>query len=942
MDNDWDPRHQMNYNRQDWQEHGAINQLSTSASPPHPSYSTQASLSQRRRSSAAHGRPAVPPPNLPIPSIPSSPPSRPALAAHPAALEVAEDGGLQSTHISGRPVYSNTYTRPTPSPSLSAVAAFSQSRQGAPGPSHPQLPTTSPHDDLSDPPPQSFLPSTSENPSSPTSSSRRKERETPSEDLLQPRAAERSDRKSEHKPSSRRALTRALELAREAVLLDSTNDNPEAAVNAYAQSVALLSEVMERVRRGEDSTDTRRRRRRSVAAQEDEIRRLQNIHDTYADRMNILSIIYSIPAVPYTSTSVYSADSTNSNSPTTSASPTSDSSPQIPVPNGAHFSSDEPEHDTNGDVANTQDGGSIYLLDEQVLSRNGNPQFNSVSQHPYAAYYDGSQAPQPPAPQPSQPRSSTMLRRSRASSNLPPPPPPPSDSLPPAPVVIEPRQEVGTLPHLPSAGKRPGPIEVNKARRTSNSHLVALKEEGDDNGTYEIQFRERSSSLIDPARHPKRESPPLPPLPSPPPASGSAPTTPRTNSFSKAPSSPRLAAATSRPRGTSQLTTRSEFASQSQGYPGTSNHSQGVTAQRRPKTSAPPSTRSASPADSTISTGSMQQARASAFPGAPPPPITTGRSRSSSQPGRRPSIAGRSSPPPLPTNGIPSNGSVMRKASFPTKLVPTLPSLSLDSTTNSSYLGSVMSPHLPTTPTSPLPPLPPTDPLLKPYHMMGLLRNTITSSTGGYITRRLHVPCEVWSQGGAKLSNVVEKVRVVAILCSALEDLQNCSADYFGAGNVNNGMALGIGSIGRKEAEGWLSKLDDFSNICDGVVANFGKKLGVGEGFVLKKTTWGDKLTRRFDKFTNGKNLDSPAAYVQGLKKLFAHSQLLDEHTRALLSHPLAPSYAAFPNDVRTLVEQRLKRSSEFFATVVLTFVIRDLSQLLDKYVKKCEKWLAE
>lgn len=90
--------------------------------------------------------------------------------------------------------------------------------------------------------------------------------------------APQNSNRSEHRPSSRRALTRALELAREAVQLDSTNDNPVAAVNAYAQSVALLSEVMERVRNGEDSTDSnRRRQRRSVSAQEKEVRRLQNI-----------------------------------------------------------------------------------------------------------------------------------------------------------------------------------------------------------------------------------------------------------------------------------------------------------------------------------------------------------------------------------------------------------------------------------------------------------------------------------------------------------------------------------------------------------------------------------------------------------------------------------------------------------------------------------------
>ena len=71
-------------------------------------------------------------------------------------------------------------------------------------------------------------------------------------------------------------------------------------------------------------------------------------------------------------------------------------------------------------------------------------------------------------------------------------------------------------------------------------------------------------------------------------------------------------------------------------------------------------------------------------------------------------------------------------------------------------------------------------------------------------------------------------------------------------------------------------------------------------------------------------------------------AQLLDEHTKALCSVPVAPLYATMPPDIRASIEPKLKRSSEFFASVVLTFVIRDLSQLLDKYAKKCEKWLEE
>jgi len=42
------------------------------------------------------------------------------------------------------------------------------------------------------------------------------------------------------------------------------------------------------------------------------------------------------------------------------------------------------------------------------------------------------------------------------------------------------------------------------------------------------------------------------------------------------------------------------------------------------------------------------------------------------------------------------------------------------------------------------------------------------------------------------------------------------------------------------------------------------------------------------------------------------------------------------------LAEQKLRRASEFFASVVLAFVIRDLALLLDKYVKKCEKALED
>jgi hypothetical protein len=115
---------------------------------------------------------------------------------------------------------------------------------------------------------------------------------------------------------------------------------------------------------------------------------------------------------------------------------------------------------------------------------------------------------------------------------------------------------------------------------------------------------------------------------------------------------------------------------------------------------------------------------------------------------------------------------------------------------------------------------------------MSLLRITMTSKSGGYITRRLHVPHEVWSQGGAKLLNLPEKVRVVEVLCGALEEVQNASNEVTSSTGVNGTTSAG----GRKDFERWLAKLDEWNGACEGVVGSIGKKLGIGEGFGAKKS----------------------------------------------------------------------------------------------------------
>ena len=230
----------------------------------HLSSPQQTYYSHRRRSLAVHVPPPGPPPSQPIPSVPpcgspTSPTPPPDEASRSSTVYIPDLNSAARPH--------DPYQKPTTSTNQPTVPLHSQFNT-PPRSSSSQSPhSTSPYS-LSDSPPRSQL---------------RPAMDPPHQEIVPDRlrlSPPNERQHSERRPSSRRALTRALELAREAVRLDSTNDDPYAAVVAYGKSVALLSEVMERVIRGEDSTESHKRkngRRRSVVAQEEEVRRLRSI-----------------------------------------------------------------------------------------------------------------------------------------------------------------------------------------------------------------------------------------------------------------------------------------------------------------------------------------------------------------------------------------------------------------------------------------------------------------------------------------------------------------------------------------------------------------------------------------------------------------------------------------------------------------------------------------
>lgn len=257
--------------------------------------SSQGSFSSRRRSSAANAPPAGPPPDLPIPSLPPlSESSSSDLQHEELSPDNLDDGGRESYFHAHSPNFVvNPFQRQSASPQLAAVAAFSQSRLAAS--------PLSPHsnyldnatDSLSDSPPRSLLPRQAPPPQLPPPQA--PPPQAPAQEINPERLMLSPTDSRPHnapaRPSSRRVLTRALELAREAVRLDSTNDDPRGAIEAYGQSVTLLKEVMERVMRGEDTGDHRRRngRRRSIVAQEEEVRRLRSIVRFITVRFNVFA-----------------------------------------------------------------------------------------------------------------------------------------------------------------------------------------------------------------------------------------------------------------------------------------------------------------------------------------------------------------------------------------------------------------------------------------------------------------------------------------------------------------------------------------------------------------------------------------------------------------------------------------------------------------------------
>ena len=216
-----------------------------------------------------------------------------------------------------------------------------------------------------------------------------------------------------------------------------------------------------------------------------------NQHDTYAERMNTLSVIYNIPLPPHsppslhTSSSVSSAGSTQPSSPV-SVSPTSDTSDRPHLHDHEHDAHSDDSEGRNMD--DDEEGAATAVPTVTTFTQVRTPTTASSSTanspvHPYAmpaivsSHQNGSSA---PSNRMSVVTTPTRLGRPRALSNLPPPAPPPTSVPPPAPAPSsnEPSSDppLSATLRIPDAGRSRGNSITHK-RTGSNSRLAALQEE---------------------------------------------------------------------------------------------------------------------------------------------------------------------------------------------------------------------------------------------------------------------------------------------------------------------------------------------------------------------------------------------------------------------------------------------------------------------------------
>ncbi|CAG8503180.1 16124_t:CDS:2 [Rhizophagus irregularis] len=223
-----------------------------------------------------------------------------------------------------------------------------------------------------------------------------------------------------------------------------------------------------------------------------------------------------------------------------------------------------------------------------------------------------------------------------------------------------------------------------------------------------------------------------------------------------------------------------------------------------------------------------------------------------------------------------------------------------------------------------LPEPPPSDIRLKPFWLMRLLERTMT--TGGYLTPKLFIPQYLWLQGHVKLTAIDTKMSSCEVVSNCLEKLEKISFSDLDK----------------------LSKaLEGVDPILEGLQNSLARKLSYVESTNGKARqsasslmSWGSKLSRGLDRMGMGNAMvrtEEANGYVDVLLKVFQHAKIVENYIKQYTSLKKAPH---LHHHKQIIV--RLYKFADFLGNVICRFVVRDLGILADKYLKKGSHWIVE
>ncbi|CAG8520649.1 5887_t:CDS:2, partial [Ambispora leptoticha] len=160
-----------------------------------------------------------------------------------------------------------------------------------------------------------------------------------------------------------------------------------------------------------------------------------------------------------------------------------------------------------------------------------------------------------------------------------------------------------------------------------------------------------------------------------------------------------------------------------------------------------------------------------------------------------------------------------------------------------------------------LPEPPPTDVHLRPFWLMRTLERTMT--TGGYLTKKLFVPNNMWVQANVKLASVETKVSSCELIHNCLVRLEKTTID---------------------DLDSLVKELDSIETDFDGIQNSLARKLSYVESTNGKSRqntalmNWGSKLSQRLDRMGMGNvanRSEEANNYVEMLLKVFQNAHVV-------------------------------------------------------------------